>query len=148
MKSTEIDWSGKMLGISPNVSRTVPVIAKKSREYGMLLIAIRQIELALKPAKAGEILCLLARLKLHYTTNYVSSEEFKYLLRDYLTDLAEYPKDILESACINYRKNTDNQFFPKIGQLIKIMDQIWYPRKAKLTKLKKLLEVSNQSKEV
>lgn len=148
MRSEEIDWSGKMLGVSPNVSRAVPVIPKKSREYGMLLISLRQVELSLKPARPEEILGLLARLKLHYTTNYRSAEEFKYLLKDYLTDLAEYPKDILEIACINYRKNTDNQFFPKIGQLIKIMDQAWYPRKAKLTKLKKLLEVSNQHKEV
>lgn len=70
------------------------------------------------------------------------------MLKDYLIDLAEYPRDILETACVTYRKNTENLFFPKIGQLIKIMDQIWYLRKAKLAKLKKLLEVSNQIKEV
>ncbi len=133
-----------MLGISRTVNRQVPIIQKKSKEYGMLIIALRQIEISLKPAKPEEILGLLARLKLHYTTNYISAEEFKYLLKDYLTDLAEYQKDIIEIACVSYRKSTDNLFFPKIGQLIKIMNEYWYPRKAKLTKLKKLLEVSNQ----
>lgn len=71
MKSTDIDWSGTLLGISPDVSRAVPVISRKSKEYGMLIIALRQMEIALKPAKAEEILGLLARLKLHYKANYI-----------------------------------------------------------------------------
>jgi hypothetical protein len=147
MSCEGIDWTGIALGKSDRVSSSVPVISKKSKTYGNLLIDIRKLEIALKPAKEEEIMTLLARLRLHYNASYMSAEGFKSLLKDYITDLAQYPRDLIEMACIEYRKNTDNQFFPKIGQLIKLINEAWYKRKGKLTRLKKLLEVSNAAEE-
>lgn len=147
LDSNEIDWSGKLLGASFNIRRKVPAIPKKSKTYCLILIAIRQYEIALKPAKPAEILNLLARLKLHFASSYTTENEFQYMLTDYLADLAQYPKDLLELACVEFRKNPESQFFPKIGQLIKLIERHFYPRKLRLTKLKKLLEVSNQAME-
>jgi len=143
-----VDWTGMMLGKSLNYNKKVPVIKKESKEYYMLLIAIRQLELSLKPASPSQILNALARLRLHFTSSYMSAEEFGCVLSDYIKDLETYPKDILEQACIKFRKTADSQFFPKIGQLIKLLNELWYPRKAKLNKLRRLLAVSNtQSQE-
>ena len=142
-----IDWTGTLLGRSDRITSAVPVISRKSGTYGNLLIDIRKLEIALKPAKEEEIMTQLARLRLHFSAGYVTTEEFKYLLKDYIADLAQYPKDLIETACNEYRRNTENQFFPKIGQLIKLIQDPWFKRKGKLIRLKKLLEVSNQAHE-
>ena len=135
------------LGRSDRISSSVPVISRKSGTYGNLLIDIRKLELALKPAKEDEIMTQLARLRLHFSAGYVTAEEFKYLIKDYLADLADYPRDLIEMACNEYRRNTENQFFPKIGQLLKLIRDPWFKRKGKLSRLRKLLEVSNQAYE-
>ena len=138
-----IDWTGRLLGKSERISSAVPVIPRKSSSYGNLLIDIRKLEITLKPAKEDEIMTCLARLRLHYAAGYMTAAEFKYLLIDYATDLAAYPKDLIEAACNEYRRNTESQFFPKVGQLIKLINEPWFKRKGKLTRLRKLLEVSN-----
>lgn len=140
-----IDWTGMAIGKSDRISGAVPVIPKKSSTYGNLLIDIRKLEIAMRPAKEEEIMILLARLRLHYSAGYTTAEEFKHLLKEYISDLAGYPRDLIEMACTEYRRNTDNLFFPKIGQLIKIINEPWFKRKGRLTRLKKLLEVSNRA---
>ena len=142
-----IDWTGMMLGMSTDVSMPVPLITRKSRMYGLILIAIRDLEMSLRPARPREIIELLGQLRLHYAIASMREEELAVLLKDYVKDLAPYPKDILEQACIEYRKKGANIFFPKIGLLIDYMDLYWYPRKGKLRRLKKLLEVSNKAEE-
>lgn len=141
-----IDWTGTLLGRSDRITSAVHVISRKSGTYGNLLIDIRKLEIALKPAKE-EIMTQLARLRLHFSAGYVTAEEFKYLLKDYIADLAQYPKDLIEMACNEYRRHTENQFFPKFGQLIKLIQESWFKRKGKLARLKKLLEVSNAAEE-
>jgi hypothetical protein len=133
-----------MLGKSTLYSAPIPIINKDSKIYSLLLVGIRQLEISLKPANTREILTLLAKLRLHFASSVMSEEEVAILLEDYLTDLAPYPADIIEQACIEYRKDGKNLFFPKIGQLLTLMDKYWYPRKFKLKKLNKLLELSNQ----
>ena len=147
LRIPNIDWTGHMVGNSTMHSKPVPVLDKNSKSYVLLLIAIRKLEISLYPARPRDILQLLAKLRLHYASSHMSEKELSLLLEDYLNDLAIYPRDILEQACIAYRKSSENLFFPKISQLIKFMNELWYPRKAKLNKLRKLLEVSNQQKE-
>jgi hypothetical protein len=125
----------------------MPVIEKGSKQYDLLTLGIRQVELSLKPASPKEILTLLAKLRLHFVSNNMNQRELALMLEDYLTDLAPYPKDILEKACIEYRQNGANTFFPKIGQLISLMHKPWHARRFKLEKLQKLLELSNQKQE-
>lgn len=138
-----IDWSGNLLGRTTAYSMEVPVIDKKTKEYALLALAIRQIEIALKPATPREIVMMLSKLRLHFLGAVMTEEESAILLDDYVKDLSTYPSDIIEQACIIYRRSPDSLFFPKIGQLLEYANDLWYPRKAKLMKLKKLQEVSN-----
>jgi hypothetical protein len=133
-----------MLGKSTLYSLPIPMIKKDSKIYPLLFVGIRQLEIALEPASPREILALLAKLRLHFASSVMSEEEVALLLEDYLTDLAPYPSDLIEQACIEYRKDEKNLFFPKISQLLSLMNKHWYPRKFKLKKLKKLLELSNK----
>jgi hypothetical protein len=135
-----IDWYESMkYGI---FLQDISAVPKGSKEYLTIMTYIRQIEIALKPAKPRKILSALARLRLHYATSHMSEQELALMLEDYINDLAEYPKDILENACIEYRKDGRNLFFPKVGQLIALVKQPWQLRKEKLHKLKKLVEAS------
>ena len=62
----------------------------------------------------------------------------------YISDMALYPADIVEQACIEYRRDSDSLYFPKVGKLLKLMNNHWYMRKWRLEKLKALLAVSNE----
>ena len=141
------DWTGKMLGNSPNYSRPVPLVTRKSKLYGLILIEIRQLEISLKPAHPKELLILLSKLRLHFAHSEISRESAQLMFEDYLTDLVEYPKDIIEKVCTEFRTECDEKFFPRISQIKKAMDKLLYPRKWRLTKLKTLLEISNFAEE-
>lgn len=142
LSSNNIDWTGNLLGISTLISMPVPVVAKGSKNYFLLLTAVNQLQRALKPATPREILYSLARLRLHYANHTMGEDELAVLLEDYMSDLSLYPQDILEQACLEYRRDGNNLFFPKVGQLILLADKYLRPRKLKLDRIKKLLEVS------
>ena len=143
-----VDWSGKLLGQHPFIGSAVPIIKRKSREYALLIIAIREFEIALKPVNPKIIVRILAQLRLHYAHSELSEEALMVLLDDYVQDLNQYPADLIEQACIDYRKSPDeSRFFPVSGQLIKYIEPLWWRRKNILSKLKKLLEVTNKAEE-
>jgi hypothetical protein len=120
----------------------MPVIERDSKTYFQLIEAIEIMEDSLKPASTIQILKNLANLRLHFPTSDVAEQEASVLMRDYLTDMATYPADIIHRACIEYRRDVESQYFPKIGKLLNIMNKYWYDRRWKLEKLKKLLSVS------
>lgn len=97
----------------------------------------------LMPAEPIEILQAIAKLRLHFPTSHLKDSELKALLSDYLQDMSSYPIDLIEKACVEYRRNHENLFFPKLGQLLKLMDDHWYKRLSKLKKLKILLKNAN-----
>lgn len=140
-----IDWSGHMIGKSTIYNKSIPVLDKSSEIYALLPSAIKKVEASLYPSTSKEILQLLAQLRLHYASSHMSEQQLTVLLNDYLDDLAVYPKDLIEQACIDYRKSSDCTFFPKISQLIKLIEGRWYQRKAKLHKLKRLQAVNDQT---
>jgi hypothetical protein len=131
-----------MLGKSEYLCRKVPVITKDSMLYSQLIEAISRLERLLMPAKDAEVISLLAQLRLHFALPYLSEIEIGILMNDYLEDLSIYPIDIIEQACVDYRRDKNSLFFPKVGQLLGLIREKWYERKYKLQKLKKLLEAT------
>ena len=143
-----VDWTGRLLGQHPFIGSSVPIIKRKTREYALLIIAIHDFESALRPTHPKTIVKILAQLRLHYAHSELGEDALMVLLDDYVQDLKLYPADLIEQACIDYRKSPDDsRFFPVSGQLIKYIEPQWFARKTKLMKLKKLLEVSNQAEE-
>ena len=102
----------------------------------------------LKPAKSKEIMSSLSRLNLHFPITYLEDDEVDVLMNDFLSDMSEYPIDIIEKACADYRKDPNNLYFPKIGRLLGIIKKYWYMRKWKLERLEKLLSVSNAKEQI
>jgi hypothetical protein len=138
-----VDWTGKSLGRSEHYSRGIPVIKKDSEFYKNILKSIKTVEALLLPANPRQILTSLAKLRLHYATAQMTEAENRLMIHDYINDLSTYPIDIIEQSCVDYRRDAQNQFYPKIGQLIKIANQYFCMRKWKIQKLKALIEVSN-----
>lgn len=140
-----IDWTGRLLGASTLVTRAVPVIAKDSEEYFLIVNLAKQLEEALEPATKEEIFFILAKFRLHYPNRKVSEAEYELLLTDYLKVLAPYPFDILEQAQLDYYACYDNSYFPRIGQLVALMNKRWNLRRLKFQRITKLLEVSQSN---
>ncbi len=95
------------------------------------------------PAEPRAILVELAKLRLHYSHLNLTQNELEILLDDYVNDLMPYPIDLIQAACIKYRREGKNLFFPKIGQLLQLIIDPCHKRKWQLDKVKKLLSVSN-----
>ena len=109
-----------------------------SRIHTQLIEALVVMEAAATPANPDYILKQLARLMLHFPSISHSENEMKELLRDYFSDLAEYPQDLIEMACTHYRRSRDSRYFPKVGQLLCLMQDRWSMRKWRLEKLRRL----------
>lgn len=103
------------------------------------------IEHLLQPASTVQIMKRLARLRLHFPTSNMSEQELAMLLQDYIAGMAVYPVDIIEMASLEYLRSKESLYFPKLGQLISLMNKYWYQRKWDFERLKKLRAVSDQA---
>jgi len=65
---------------------------------------------------------ILSRLALHYWRPDFSPEQARMLMADYLDDLVEVSPNQLERACMEFRKKPESTFFPKIGELLAIIN--------------------------
>ncbi len=110
--------------------------------YHQLIEAIKTMEKLLEPATSTQIIRNLAKLRLHFPTANISEAEAAILMQDYIVDIAAYPVDIIERVCVDYRRDSDSDYFPKVGKLLSRMNKYWFMRKWQLEKLKKLLFVS------
>lgn len=110
--------------------------------YRQLIEAIKTMEKSLEPATSTQIVRSLAKLRLHFPTTQMSKAEEKLLMKDYLADMTQYPADIIEQACAEYRRDVESDYFPKVGKLLSRMNKHWFMRRWQLEKLKKLLSVS------
>lgn len=137
-----IDWTGKLMGVSPTYLQAIPVVIKGSRTYQQLIEAIRMMEVMLQPASSMQIMQSLANLRLHFPLGYMTEAQLALLMRDYIANLAIYPIDIIEQACIDYKRAADSEYFPKLGKIIALINKYWYLRKWELEKSKKLLAKS------
>ncbi len=64
---------------------------------------------------------ILGKLALHYYRPDFTQEQVKMLMGDYLDDLEKYSASNVAHACEEYRRQPDSKFFPKIGELIAMM---------------------------
>lgn len=59
----------------------------------------------------------LVRLSSHYWRPGATPAQGEAILEDFLTDLSDMSADTVERACMAYRMNGQNRFFPTPGQL-------------------------------
>jgi hypothetical protein len=120
----------------------VPTIDRDSALYDQLIKARDEMEAKLMPARISDILTVLARLRFHYPTAGMNEKQFSYLLEDYVEDLSIYPIDLINDACKAYRRDGKHQFFPKIGELLTLIKEHWYPRRSRLQRINTLIDNS------
>lgn len=143
---TDVNWCGyEQNGVS---TKPVPLIAKDSADYGAVVSAIAQIEGLMHPSQPQDILGLLAVLRLHKPDANLDEEQMTQKLLGYIEDLSEYPIDLIAEACVIYRRNPHEKFFPGTAQLREIIIPLWYRRKLNLQKLQLLRQKADNPPEV
>lgn len=130
-----IDWydncifneQGKVMGFKRNSIRndssTLPIpldeiSVNEARKVCNIL------EEVLKPATKQEIAVCLKKLSLHLPVTGKTEEELKYFFTDYCNDLKGYPVYLIDFACAKFRKDPESRFFPRVSQLIEIIEEI------------------------
>lgn len=143
---SQVDWTGNLIGRTEFAFRSIPVVETDSAMYAKITEWIDILEESLIVAEPKQIFMELARLRLHCPTVTMSEYESELLIKDYITDLMEFPLDLIIKACNEYRYGCENKFFPSIAKLLELIKPHIYFRRLKLTKLKKLKEVSDTQK--
>lgn len=94
---------------------------------------------SLKPAQAKSIILFLEALAVHHPMKEMSRAESDLWAKDWISDLAHVPADILESACAQWRRNP-TPWMPKPGQLLELISPIVKYREALHRRCNLLLE--------
>lgn len=94
----------------------------------MIEAARSDLRASLTPAKPAEVAQLIEELMIMHPATGKTEADNRVMARAWLTDLAEYPADAIEAACVQWRRN-DNPFMPKPGQLMALIDPIVNHRK-------------------
>lgn len=162
MNASDIDWSGKLpLTATGAIDRRkaesngmfnaghirpMPTLAKESEQYRELLEAIAMAREAIRPAIAAEIGFELKRLSVWCPMANRQVIDFKLMLNDALSDLADLPLDLLRKACLRYRNDASPQhdFFPRPVKLRVLIEDELRKRKTWLYRLERLLEYANE----
>ena len=101
----------------PRHERTRPL----NPEMQALLLEIEAaLSASLTPATAHEIRDAVLGLLSHYPTRAMSTTERVSVARDWLTDLAVVPTDIIAAACQEWRRRP-NAFAPTPGHLLELI---------------------------
>lgn len=74
----------------------------------------------LKPAAIEDIAASIAELTIHFPLAKMEPRIEAQFLANYYEDLAEFPAWAIDAACKKYRRLPDSQFFPKIGEMVKL----------------------------
>ncbi len=129
--------------------RPIPVIIKDSEEYSELTEMTKCWIALCKPAPAKEATYELKKLSCHCAMQNRDVNDFAMMLDDYLTDLEEYPIDLIQNACRIYRNDSskESDFFPRPGKLKVLMANDLSLRKLTLSRLQMLLHVANNPPE-
>lgn len=161
MNAADIDWSGRLpltatgaidqraaesAGHHSARLRPMPIAAKDSDQYRELEEAVRAARLALLPATAAEAAFELKRLSVWCPMGNRDVRDFKMMIHDALTDLADIPLDLLQKACAAYRNDSDPRcdFFPRPVKLKEIIAGEWHTRRLMLFRLERLLAIANE----
>lgn len=124
----------------------MPVIAQNSEQYVELIDAVEHVRALAIPATPAEAGFELKRLSVWCPMGNRDSRDFKIMIHDALTDLAEFPPDLLQKACAIYRNDPDPRcdFFPRPGRLKALVADDLRLRKQLLFRLERLLAVANE----
>ena len=133
-------------GFQSRQTRPVPVIARNSEQYIELIDAVEHVRALAIPATPAEAGFELKRLSVWCPMGNRDSRDFKIMIHDALTDLAEFPPDLLQKACAIYRNDPDPRcdFFPRPGRLKALVADDLRLRKQLLFRLERLLVVANE----
>jgi len=94
-----------------------------------------------KPATPKEIAGRIEALTVHYWDRQRDEASSRIYVRDWVDDMGEVPADILEAACVAWRRS-DARFMPTPGQLLKLAGEIQYWREFYLQRAIRLLKAS------
>lgn len=73
------------------------------------------------PNTAMEISAHLTKLAMHYWRPDFTPGQMRHLMADYLEDLRGHSPAEIADACARYRRNPENKFYPRSGQLLELM---------------------------
>lgn len=94
---------------------------------------------SLHPATPEQIAAMIESLAVMYPQQARSDADNRVWVRAWLTDLADYPPDVIEAGCVGWRRS-DERFMPTPGQLCKKMDSIVSLRRALLRRAERLFD--------
>lgn len=160
MNAADIDWSGKLpltatgaidqrasesAGYHGTRLRPMPVAEKGSDKYRELEDALRAARRALQPATGAEAGFELKRLSVWCPMQNRDVRDFKMMIHDALTDLADMPPDLIQKACALHRNDPDPRcdFFPRPARLKTLIADEFRQRRLQLFRLERLLEIAN-----
>lgn len=77
-------------------------------------------------------------MSLHYWRPDYTPEQARLVIEDYLDDLADFLPSEIERACMTFRRNPENKFFPKSGELLGILNakSVWDTPPSRLPKFR------------
>lgn len=160
MSAADIDWSGKLpltatgaidqraaesVGYYGSRLRPMPLIEKNSDQYHELEEAVRAARRMVEPAKPAEAGFELKRLSVWCPMQNRDVRDFKMMIHDALTDLADIPLDLIQKACRLHRNDPDPRcdFFPRPARLKTLIESELRQRRLTLFRLERLLEYAN-----
>jgi hypothetical protein len=85
------------------------------------------LESGLRPTGKEALAIELGRLGLHCRPPDHSQSQLKILMEDYIEDLSEFPLDLIQDACKEWRRN--EKWWPKISELREIITKLHSERK-------------------
>lgn len=91
--------------------------------------ATADLRCALRPASKMQIAGHIEALSCFHPRPARNDAEAAMWVNGWLADLAHIPDDVLDAACVTWRRN-DNAFMPKPGQLLAIAEPIIKYREA------------------
>lgn len=94
---------------------------------------------SLRPAEAAEIATLIESLSVMYPQQSRTEADDRMRAKAWIADLAEYPADAIEAACIEWRRS-DTPWMPTPGQLIAKIEPIVSHRRTLLKRAEKLFD--------
>lgn len=94
-----------------------------------------------------DVVELVGRLSLQYWRPNFSPEQAKLLFQDFAQDLAGLTREELAQACLEWRRDPENRFFPTSGQLRGVADHILRRRARDRAAAERLLAILDTPEE-
>lgn len=146
-------------GMRPTPSSPIPSVSSM-RGFELLRLTMPELEEAVKttdnrralldvqsaihklliPAGRPQIAAHIARLANHYHATPRGDAAAQCYAEDWLDDLAHLPDDIIEAACVKWRRD-DNKFMCSPGEFLKYANEIMRYRKFYADRAARVLRV-------